>query len=297
MKCLAALAVLATLFGVACACCLGIEAGKMRAFQMREDYGTEPLADCYMQYYYMIPCPTNSWFWAMDNTTGCAWGVFYTVGDPSMQRPDSGCPPFQACDPYADHSISRFRILDFAAYGTTYPGYWTVEFDIWCADPLGCPVGPSLWNSGPVDMCANWNYIQVTPPLCLSNCGTGNPPGYPRFLITATAVGAMETYPAWGFDNISYPVTMGCQMHDYGCCPALYPRPYVSHYATMHSGWYGQRRPGGLELCPPIWLPDGQDTAGDVYGFLEMAWRVYLTHTGPTAAQPSTWGAIKAMYR
>jgi len=267
----------------------------MRAAQMREDYGTEPISECYMQYYYSILCPTSSWYWIHDNTRWAAWGVFYTIGDPSMARSGSGCPPYEACDPYNAHTVDRIRVLDFAAYGTTYPGLSAVEFEIWCADPLGCPVGSALWSSGPVEFCQRgWNYLSVEPPLCVTDCSIGNPPGYPRFLVTCTEIGQLDDYPAWGFDNISSPVKRGCQMHEVGCCPALYPRPFVSHYSTIHTGYYRYRHPGGgFEYCPPLWLLDGKDTVGNVYGYIELAWRVYLSDTGPTSLKPSTWGSIK----
>jgi hypothetical protein len=267
-----------------------------KAVQMKEDYGTEPLYDCYMNYYYYIPCPTYSWFWNFTGwPAGQVVGEWFTVGDPSMGRAGSGCPPYIACDPNMAHTIEQFRILDFAGYGTAYPGLFTVEFDIWCADERGCPLAPSLWNSGPKEFCtAGWNVVPVTPPLCVTRCATiANPPSYPRFLITAKHIGTQATYPAWGFDNISTPITQACVMHDTGCCPALYPRPSVSHYTSMHSGDYGIN----FAYCPPYWILNPGDSTGDVYGCIELAWRVYLQNSGPTATEPSTWGHIKSMYR
>lgn len=83
-------------------------------------------------------------------------------------------------------------------------------------------------------------------------------------------------------------------MHDTGCCPALYPRPSVSHYpGTMHTGDYGVN----FAYCPPYWFLNPGDTTGDLYGCIELAWRLYLINTGPTAAEPSTWGNIKSMYK
>lgn len=84
-------------------------------------------------------------------------------------------------------------------------------------------------------------------------------------------------------------------MHDLSCFPAVYPRPYDLFYTTVHSGYYGV----GFEHCPPVWIADGADTSGtgETYGYLELAWRVFLLADwgGPTEA--STWGALKAMYR
>jgi len=267
-----------------------------RAFQMREDFGTEPLYDCYLNYYYFIPCPTNSWFWAFTGwTPGDVVGVFFTVGDPSMSSP--GCDPdYSTCDPYNDHAIDQFKVLDFAGYGTVYPGCFTVVFDIWCSDGQGCPIGPPLWNSGPRELCVRGgNYVDVSPDLPVTHCSTGSPSSYPRFLITATMTGTEGRYPAWVLDNIGTAVRLGCAMHDQGSCPALYPRPGASHYGTMHTGYYGVN----FQYCPPWWFIDGADSTPDasIYGYIELVWRVYLIRSGPDAAEPSTWGAIKSMYR
>ena len=265
-----------------------------KSLQMREDFGTQPLYNCYQNYYYYIPCPTSAWFWMYTGwTPGDVVGQFFTVGDPSMFT--SKCAPgYTTCDPYNAHTIEQFRVLDFAGYGTIYPGLFTVEFQIWCSTEQGCPIAPALWTSGPRELCVGgWNYIIVDPQVCVSRCHTQPDWGYPRFLITAQMIGSDASYPAWGMDNISTPATTPCVMHDYGSCPALYPRPTQSHYSTMHSGYYGQN----FAYCPPYWFLDGRDSTGDVYGFIELAWRVYLINSGPTATEPSTWGHIKSMYR
>jgi hypothetical protein len=282
-----ALLTVAIVIGLAASAC----GSEMKAFQMREDYGTEPLYQCYMQYYYTIPCPTNSWFWSYSGgVPGDTWGVFFTVGDPTMHLP--GCDPdYSACYPYNDHTIEQFRVLDYAGYGTIYPGISSVVFNIWCSDAQGCPVGPPLWTSAQVDFCQGWNYISLPHGVAVTGCATEGM-GYPRFLITSTFVGTTIA-PFWAFDNISTPLGLGCAMHDQGCCPALYPRPAVSHYSTMHSGYYG----ADFRYCPPVWVLDGGDTVGDVAGYIELAWRVYLLNTGPDATVPSTWGSIKSMYR
>jgi hypothetical protein len=269
-----------------------------KAVQMREDFGSQPLYDCYMNYYYYIPCTTNSWFWIFSGwSPGDIVGEWFTIGDPSMGRTGAGCPPYIKCDPcgLASKSIERLRVLDFAGYGTTYPGLFTVRFDIWCSDENGCPAGPRLLSSGPKEFCAaGWNYIDVWPPTDVILCYTelvGNAKCSPRFLITATHTGTQANYPAWGVDNICTPVGLACAMHDNGCCPALYPRPAVSHYTTMHSGYYGVN----FANCPPSWFMDPGDTVGNVYGYSELAWRVYtFMHVG---TEPSTWGTIKSMYK
>lgn len=265
-----------------------------RAFQMREDFGTEPFSDCYLNYYYYIPCPTYSWFWGFHGwECGDIIGAWFRVGDITMSK--DGCPA--DCDPCNCHTLERFRVLDFAGYGSIYPGLFTVEFKIYCADQYGCPVGSPLWISGAKELFFGWNYIDA--PLCLTPCvvQSGPPPCDPRFVITAAHTGTDCAYPEWGFDNISTPIEQGCPMHDISCCPALYPRPWSSHYETIHSGYYGNVDP--TQYCPPLWFPDAGDTSQnhDIYGYLELAWRIYLFEDGPTATESSTWGAIKSMYK
>jgi hypothetical protein len=268
-----------------------------KAYQIREDFGTEPLYDCLLNYYYYIPCPTYSWFWAFTGwVPGDIIGVFFELWDYTMSY--SGCPDYVGCDPANCHVLEQIRILDFAGYGTVYPGLFTVEYDVYCCDDAGCPIGPSLWNSGPWENAYAWNYIglPVDPPISICECATEPDPVFnPRILVTATHTGTDGIYPAWGCDNISTAIEQACMMHDTGCCPALYPRPWVSHYRTIHSGYYGP----GFMYCPPQWFCDGRDTTPDctMYGFVELAWRVYMICSGPTATEPSTWGNIKSMYR
>ncbi len=262
-----------------------------RAYQMRQDLGSEPLEDCILQYYYYLPCPTYSWFWAFTGwDVGDVAGEWFEIGDPSTGG-------FGLCDPVQCHNLERIRVLDFAGYGTVHPGLFTIEFDIFCSDQYGCPVGPSLWNSGPCETRYAWNYFAIDPPVSICPCATdpGPPPSGPRVLLTVTHVGPSGVYPAWGTDNVSTAVEKGCIMHDYGCLPGLYPRPYVSHYSAMHSGYYGF----DFEYCPPQWFEDARDTTpdGSEYGFVELAWRLYVVCGGPTETRPTTWGDIKSMYR
>jgi hypothetical protein len=262
-----------------------------QALQMRDDYGMDPLYDCALQYYYYIPCPTYSWFWAFSgHDVGDIWGAWFQVGDMST----GGWGP---CDPTDCHVLDEFRVLDFAGYGTTHMMF-LIEFDIYCADDYGCPVGPSLWHSRTMGLGFGWNYINVDPPISICGCAVnpGPPPSGPRVLVTVTHIGSDGAYPAWGMDNISTALEQACAFHDLGCLPALYPRPYTGHYGTIHSGYYGN---GGFDYCPPLWSMDGRDTTpdGSQYGFIEMCWRLYLTCTGPTQVTPTSWGNIKSMYR
>jgi hypothetical protein len=193
------------------------------------------------------------------------------------------------------------RVLDFAGYGTTYPGLFTVEFDVWCADQWGCPIsGSNNWDSGPVETHFGWNYLEIDPFVaafhCLIRPGDSDSPA--RMLVTATMIGTDCTYPAWGLDNVSSPDLLGFEMHDSGCLPALYPRPYTGYYPAVHTGYYGDQ----FSYCPPVRIPDGRDTTLDAsrYGAIELAWRFYFRTWGPCSEEstyPTSWDGIKRMYR
>jgi len=260
-----------------------------KAYQMREDFGTEPLYDTALNYYYYVPCPTYSWFWSFTGwTPGEIIGTCFNIGD-------EGTGGWAIADPLNCHEIEAFRILDFAGYGTVYPGLFTVEFDIYCAPEECCgPTAPTvhLWNSGPVETGYAWNTFLVDPPLCVTAC---NPMG-PSVVLTATHTGPEGTYPGWGFDNISTAIETGCIMHDYGCLPAAYPRVACGYGTPMvHSGYIGTFP---FEYWPPLCFLDGRDTTpdGSQFGCIDLAWRIYIICGGPTGAEPSTWGNIKSMY-
>jgi hypothetical protein len=260
------------------------------AFKARDDFGMEALEDCYLQYYYYVPCPTYSWFWGFYSwAPGDKIGQFFTVGDLSTAG-------FAQCDSSQCHDIIGFRVLDFSGYGVTYPGMYTVEFSIYCCDATGCPFGYPLWESGPVETVKDWNTVTVDPSLPITACSTQPmPPALPRILLVATHTGTDCTYPQWGTDNVSAPADLGCTMHDAGCLPALYPRPATSHYSTIHSGYYGIE----FAHCPPIWFVDGGDTTAgaEEYGYLEFAWRLFIRCLGPHATEATSWGRVKSMYR
>jgi hypothetical protein len=259
---------------------------------MDPDFGIPAGYDGALQYYYYIPAPTYSWFWAFSGwEPGDIIGTGFDIGD-------AGTGGYAPVDPLNCHTIGEFRILDFAGYGTTYPGSFTVEFDMWCA--LGGP-SVNLWNSGPWETGFGWNYIPVDPPVCVTGCmGSccGGDPA-PIVLVTATHTGTEGTYPAWGFDNVSMPIAMGAPMHDYGCLPATYPRgpvtPGVCH-GNVHGGYFGNYQ---WEYLPPLSLCDCHDTTEDCsqYGYLELAWRIYIICQGPSSSEPSSWSSIKSMYR
>jgi len=259
-----------------------------RVYQMREDFSSEPLSDAALQYYYYIPCATYSWYFGWTGwEQGDIIGQVFQIGDVSTGA-------YEQTDPVNCQRVTQLRVLDLIGYGGLYPARFGVKFDIYCADEYGCPVGPSLWRSETVGMWFGWNYIGVNIPLDLCDCA-GGPGSGPRVLATATHTGSDGLYPAWGTDNVSTPVNRGCPMHDYRCLPALYPRPYSSHYSTVHSGFYGQ----DFQYCPPQWFKDLGDSTqdGTQYGFVELCWRLYINCEGPSANQPTTWGSIKSMYR
>jgi hypothetical protein len=260
-----------------------------KAYQMREDFGTEPLYDCVLNYYYYIPCPTYSWFWSFTGwTPGEIIGECFNIGD-------QGTGGWPACDPALCHQIEQIRVLDFAGYGTVYPGLFTIEFDLYCAPEECCgPAAPvtHLWNSGPLETHYAWNYFVIDPPVCVTNC---NPMG-PSVVLTATMTGTDGGYPAWGMDNISTSVETGCVLHDLGCLPAAYPRAWCGGMdPKVHGGYIGFYP---FQYWPPLCFCDGRDTTPNCtdYGCIELAWRLYIICGGSTATEPSTWGNIKSMY-
>ncbi|MFC1800203.1 hypothetical protein ACFL2Z_04775, partial [Candidatus Eisenbacteria bacterium] len=260
-----------------------------RAYQMKEDFGSEPLYDGTLQYYYYIPCPTYSWFWAFHGwIPGDILGACFRIGDAST----GGWPEL---DPGNCHTLEAIRMLDFAGYGTIYPGLFTVEFDVYCSGTSQSPF-LHLWNSGPIETIHGWNYILVDPPVSICPCcesGLMNP----SIGVIMTMVGEFAGYPDVGFDNISTPLESGCEMHDIGYMPALYPRANCGGAEpAVHSGYVGT---SPFEFWPPIGFVDGRDVTPDCteFGFVEWAMTVYIGCSGPSSAESSTWGSIKAMYR
>ena len=218
-----------------------------RAFQLREDFDAAPLDETRLQYYYYIPCPTYSWFWAFTGWEFSDWiGCVF-----ECEQEHTGC--YEINDPWLDHTIQQFRILDFAGYGTVYPGLFTVEFYAFCADRnTKNPVDEggvynALWYSGPWETHFGWNYIPNEPAVCVTPCGDGDPPAYPAVLIMAHHIGTSVGYPAWGLDNVSTAIAQGCILHDYCSLPAHFPRPYVCYWDQIHSGYYGSHPFTGMQ--------------------------------------------------
>ncbi len=264
-----------------------------KAYQIREDFGTEPLYDTALNYYYYMPCPTYSWFWAYTGWNyGDIIGTCFWIGDQGT----GGWPP---ADPAICHQIETIRILDFAGYGTIYPLLFTVQFDMYCCMMSQNPF-LHIWNSGDIETGPGWFYIDINYPTGVSICDCcvdPLPDCNPRVIVTATMVGTDCTYPAFGMDNISTALEVGCELHDYGCLPLLYPRvPCGAGDPMVHSGFVGTFP---FEYWPPDAFPDGRDTTPDLsmFGAIELAWRIYIACGGPTATTPSTWSDIKSIYR
>jgi hypothetical protein len=265
-------------------------------YQMVDDFERDPIWDCGLQYYYYIPCPTYSWFWACSGwKPGDVLATVFTMGDYSTGA-------FEACDPFTCAHIEGVRVLELSGYGEAYPGAYSVELDVYCCDAESYPCF-HLWNSGPLDLAFGWNEIEIEPhipiSLCAAECGDWDP-AVKRFALTMTMTGADGEYPAVGFDNMGTSSQTGCLMHDVGCLPAVFPRGWMGGSGPkVHSGYVGDYP---FRYWPPLPLPDGLTHSGEFeYGFAEAAWRMYFHCTYPTSLetglQPVTWGAIKSLYR
>jgi hypothetical protein len=263
-----------------------------------DDFETQPLWDCGLQYYYYIPCPTYSWFWAYSGwEPGDILATIFTMGDLSTGA-------FEPCDPYVCAHIEAVRILELSGYGEAYPGVYSVELDIYCCDAESYPC-VHLWNSGPLDLGFGWNEFEVWPLVeisrCAAECGNWDPTSK-CFALTMTMVGTGGDYPAVGFDNVGTSVEAGCVLHDVGCLPAVFPRSWAGGSGTrVHSGYVGAYP---FQYWPPLGLPDGLIYSGGLgfgCGFVEAAWRMYFHCTYPTrfetTIQSASWGGIKNLYR
>jgi hypothetical protein len=194
---------------------------------------------------------------------------------------EQGTGGFYACDARQCSQGERIRVLDFAGYGTVYPGLFTIEMNAYASDGDGAPTC-HLWSSGPLETHFGWNYFEIDPPIDIHKCVEYQCP-YPTFVLTMWMIGTCGTYPAVGFDNVSTLAETGCEMHDRGSMPALYPRkPEGWSGASVHSGYVGRYH---FESWPPAPLPDGKhavDPSGATwYGFAELAWRIYTICSGP----------------
>lgn len=270
---------------------VGLAFGLKASSEMAKDSFVDiSQTSCFLQYYYYIPCPDYSWFWSFSGwLPNDVIGAAFRIGDVSMQA-------WASCDSAPDYVLESIRVLDFYGLGTVYPGFFTVKFDVYCSDSSGCPIGPSLWTSPPLETSYSWNNIDLDQEVNLGNCFLlkSLPASNLWILVTATHIGSDCTYPAWGMDNISKAIAEGCEMHDAGCLPALYPRPYNSHYSMMHSGYYGPN----MQFCPPYHFLDPSDTTatGNQFGHLELAWRIKFRPVSESTEQES-WGKIKSLYR
>lgn len=237
-------------------------------YQMVEDVGVHPWAQCALQHYYYIPCPSDSWFWGVSGwAIGDIIGAHFRVDQQSTGRVEPCC---ECC-----YVVVGVSILDFAGYGTVYPGWFSVTPKFFCADENGYPTGPAVYSGPPIDTSYGWNYIDFDrgfePPCFLP--GTR----YESFVVTITFTGLQGIYPAIGFDNIGTAQESGCEMRDIGGSLAEYPRNWAGGpEPRVHSGYVGWR---DFEHWPPIGFADGGDTTRVTpeFGFSEVAWRVHLS--------------------
>jgi len=261
------------------------------AYQMTKDFEAEMPGDCALEYYYYVPCPTCSYFYRW---TGWAYGdivgQLFMIGDASMGGGE-------ACDPATCHRLEEIRWLDLNPDAPGwYPTDYMIRFDLFCSDMQGCPIGPSFWSATTLSARTGWNGHTVLNPPCVGAC-IADPPGVPVILLTATHIGWTDgTAPHWGTDAPGKYVQYGSDMHEIGCLPVRYPRPWNSYYSPgIRSGYYGR----GTLTCPPQYFCDKLDTTSDCteFGFCELAWTITLSCSGPTSAEPATWGRLKSMYR
>ncbi|MFH1312210.1 MAG: hypothetical protein ABIJ00_03195 [Candidatus Eisenbacteria bacterium] len=250
---------------------------EVKPYQIEEDFGGEPRYDCPLQYYYYIPCPTYSWFWGVYGwEPGDRIGACFRIGD-------FGTGGFDACDPTYCHGLTGIRVLDFAGYGTYYPGLFTIEMDVWCSDASLSPL-KHIWNSRPLETGFGWNYFDIGEEWFGVNIGDCYESGLDALsiIVTMTCTGTNGVYPAFGFDNVGTAVELGCEMHDSGCLPAVYPRGWPGGEApSAHSGYVGRH---AFEHLPPLGIPDGKHASEGAlcwYGFAEAAWRIYLYCESP----------------
>ena len=267
-----------------------------KAYQMRDDFGTELQGTAALRHYYHMSCPEpSSNYWAFTGwDPGDIVGHCFTIGD-------QGTGGFDPADPGTCHELECIRVLDFAGYGTVYPGLFTIELDVYCGALECCYAAPlqHIWNSGPLETHFGWNFIYPDPYVCLSDCAVGPPYVDPySVIVTMTMTGPDGVYPALGFDNPGSTVGDGCLLHDYGCMTMTIPR-YACGSGMgneIHSGYVGTFP---FEYWPMQFFCDGLDTTLDCsqFGAIELAWTLYFVCDGPTANEPSSWGNIKSMYR
>jgi hypothetical protein len=261
------------------------------------DYGPEPSSrDCVLQYYYYIPCPTYSWFWAYSGwEPGDIIGAHFRIAD-------QGTGGFDPADPWGCCHLGWIGILDFAGYGTAYPGLFTIEMDVYCADDTPSPRS-HMWNSGSLETHFGWNYVEVEPPLYILPCWDYDrwPPAAPAIVVTMTSTGSEGIFPKLGFDNISTSIHVGCPLHDLGCLPAAYPRTRMGESdLSVHSGYIGKYP---FQNWPPLPFPDGVHTGFRPFGwcgYVELAMQIGMPFwhmRSEKALYQTSWGAIKSLYR
>jgi hypothetical protein len=83
-----------------------------KAWQTKDDFGTVPTYDGALQYYYYVPCPTYSWFWAYTGwTPGDYVGMSFTIGDQGT----GGNDPLDPTVAQSGHSTSPATVRSIQA--------------------------------------------------------------------------------------------------------------------------------------------------------------------------------------
>ena len=263
----------------------------------RKDIGVVPLGDCYLSYYYHCPEPGTglAYYWYVNTwDENDIFGTCYNIGDQGY----GGDP---ACDPTLAQSLSRILFVEGSgACGGAYPGANSCELDVYCAPEYCCgPTAPvvHLWNSGPYECNVGWNYLEIDPPLCLTDCCLDPQPDCnPSIVVTITMTGYEHIYPEIAFDCPYAVALFGYPWHDIGCLPAVVPRgPCGGPAPAVHGGYIGSYP---FQYWPPFPLCDFADSTPDCtqFGYIEWRCTIDLLHSGPTATETSTWGNIKSMY-
>jgi hypothetical protein len=143
----------------------------------------------------------------------------------------------------------------------TLPGYIDrVSYDLWVVDEDACKVGPSLGTLPDRDPIERWNYYS----------GLGS--------TTADHVAIMAS-PVSGSPRIATDNNARNSQAPIAC--ADWPGPI-----EPHSFWFGTP---GTQYCPPDAFRDG-------FGPVQILMRASFSCEA-TAVEPSSWGAIKTLFR
>jgi hypothetical protein len=235
-------------------------------------------AHCVMSYYYLIPeCGYVTVMEGIgENET---YGIHFNMSDE--------IPWHDACDTSA---CLRLDIIEIVFFDVLPPGNdQTVGVKIYGADGSGEPTGDLLGNRdfapGYTDT-ASFSVVEVdftnggeVDGLDLSACG-GN------FVVLLTWKNDTG-HPLLVLDNVSTCVdscAVNASCCEMGITPYTYPR------CGTHTYFYGTE--GSWSKQDSVSDPGGSGT----YGWLEGMWKCQFCRWS-AAAEPMTWGGIKALYK